>query len=336
MRKNGSVQRRPRAVFFAKVRDESVINRVEFYRQDISILREMGFEVIVVTRLRDLVLADFYFVWWWTWAVFPLFFAKLQKKPVLITGVFDVWRFDSRPFLHRLMLRFALRFADANVFVSEMERQEVPALFAVNKPSYAPCGVDTTLYSPGLSPRIRGRMFTISSMTGDNAVRKGVPEAIEACALLRAKGHHVTLTVAGDKGSGYKALVDLVERLGVSDCVSFPGLISVEEKVQALRECGCYLQPSKFEGFGLAMLEAMSCGAPVVARPAGAIPEVVGSAGILVVEDGAPALADAVERLICDTGLSVQLSAAARDRALEKFSIGRRLGDISSVLKLLR
>jgi glycosyltransferase involved in cell wall biosynthesis len=313
-----------------------VIDRVEFYRQDVRILREIGFHVTVVTRLRDLVSADIYFVWWWTWALFPLLLAKLLKKPVVITGVFDAWIFESRPILHRKMLVSSLRYADVNVFVSEMEHQEIPRSFAVNNPKYVPIGVDTDLYLPGAMPRRRGQLLTIAGMAGDNAVRKGVPEAIEVCALLRNRGHDVTLTIAGEKGSGYRALADLAESLGISDHVLFPGLIGVEEKVKSLQECFCYLQPSKFEGFGLAMLEAMSCGAPVVVRPAGAIPEVVGKAGMLVAQDGAAAVADAVERLILDEALAAELGAAARERAIGRFSIHRRLAELTSIFETVR
>jgi glycosyltransferase involved in cell wall biosynthesis len=61
-----------------------------------------------------------------------------------------------------------------------------------------------------------------------------------------------------------------------------------------MRECTVYLQPTRYEGFGLAILEAMSCGAPVVTSARGAVPEVVGDTAILVDGTSPMAIADGV------------------------------------------
>jgi alpha-1,3-rhamnosyl/mannosyltransferase len=73
--------------------------------------------------------------------------------------------------------------------------------------------------------------------------------------------------------------------------------------------------PSHAEGFGLPALEAMASGTPVVVSDRGALPEVVGDAG-LVVEPAAEALEDALARVLEDAALAARLSAAGRERAL--------------------
>jgi glycosyltransferase involved in cell wall biosynthesis len=73
--------------------------------------------------------------------------------------------------------------------------------------------------------------------------------------------------------------------------------------------------PSRSEGFGLPALEAMARGCPVVASRAGALPEVVGDAGLLVPSGDANALAAALDRLLSDSSVGPTLAAAGRRRA---------------------
>src|SRR5581483_9722628 len=72
--------------------------------------------------------------------------------------------------------------------------------------------------------------------------------------------------------------------------------------------------PSVFEGFGLTALEAMACGAPVIVSDRGALPEVVGDAGIVTAPTAA-AIADGLRRLWGEPRLAARLSAAGRARA---------------------
>jgi glycosyltransferase involved in cell wall biosynthesis len=75
--------------------------------------------------------------------------------------------------------------------------------------------------------------------------------------------------------------------------------------------------PSRYEGFGLPCLEAMACGTPVVAAAAGALPETVSDAGLLVAPDDPGAFADALLALASDEPLRERLVAAGLRRAAE-------------------
>ena len=78
---------------------------------------------------------------------------------------------------------------------------------------------------------------------------------------------------------------------------------------------GAFVFPSRYEGFGLPVLEAMRYGAPVVASDAAAIPEAAGDAALYFPSGDAAALSRAIERVLTDDGLSTSLAAAGRERA---------------------
>ena len=320
-----------RICFFARVKDPSVFERVEFYAQDLRILRDLGHEVIVASRGRSLVAADAYFCWWWTWAFVPLAFATVLRRPVIITGVFDEWMFDQRPLVQRLLLRLALRASKANVFVSRLELRTVPSRFHTVAPSYAPCIVESAVYRPGANHRSR-TVLTVAWLHSENAERKGIPNILRAAAIVRRRAPDIRFILVGEKGSGYPALQRLASELGLSSTLEFRGIVSLEEKVALMQDCGVYLQPSKFEGFGLAVLEAMACGAPVIASRAGALPEVVGDSGVLLDDPTPEVIAAAVCDLFENVDAATDLSRRAQARAKSQFSYDRRREALRSVI----
>lgn len=320
-----------RISFFARVHDPAMLTRVQFYAQDLAILRGLGHQVDVATRAHQLRPADVYFIWWWTWAFQPLALAGLLRRPAIITGVFDEWAFDARPAPHRWLLRQALRRADANLFVSRLEREIVPARFTVQAPAYAPLTADLERHQPGTAPR-EPFLLTMGWLTAGNAERKGIPTVLRAVARLRARHPALRLVVAGTAGDGVPGLQALAAELGISDITDFPGPVSDSEKVSLMQRCAAYLQPSTFEGFGLAALEAMACGAPVVASTGGALPEVIGDGGFAVPDPTPATLAAAVDRILSDPALAADLSARGAARAREQFSPAVREHTIREIL----
>ena len=92
-----------------------------------------------------------------------------------------------------------------------------------------------------------------------------------------------------------------------------------------LRRADVLVHPARWEGFGLAVLEAMLCGLPVVATRVSSIPEIVvdGETGLLVPPDDPSALGAALQRVLADPG---GLGAAGRERARTEFSVERMAG----------
>ena len=318
-----------RLCFFAKVRFAEELNHVEFYAQDLRVLREMGCEVVRATQLRAIRPADLYVVWWWTWAAFPVFYARLLGRPVIVTGVFDYWKYPERSAVHRLLHRLALRFADANVFISRFEYDQIPRVLSVRHPRYIPLTIDTEIYRPGSTPR-ENFILTIAKMIGGNGVRKCIEEIVRAAPLIHQTHPELRFVVAGELDSRYPGLA---RELGADGYMEFPGVVDSGSKVDLMRRCRLYLQPTRFEGFGLAIAEAMACGAPVVTSSEGAVPEVVGDHAVFIDGYSPEAIAAGVNALLSDPGRQRALSQGGPDRIRDLFSYERHRREWTALIE---
>jgi glycosyltransferase involved in cell wall biosynthesis len=140
--------------------------------------------------------------------------------------------------------------------------------------------------------------------------------------LLRAvprfdRRAHLAFAGEGPRLADWK---QLVARLGVAERVHFLGLRNdVEELIAA---ANVVVVPSEYEeAFGLVVVEAMASGRPVVVTRSGAMPDIVGEAGIVVPKRDPAAMAAAVNRLLGDPSLSARMAADGRVRAERRFGM---------------
>ncbi|MGH2922129.1 MAG: glycosyltransferase family 4 protein, partial [Gaiellaceae bacterium] len=127
--------------------------------------------------------------------------------------------------------------------------------------------------------------------------RKDPVAALEALALLNGD---LRLVVVGPEKRGGDQVREAIGRLGLENMVELAGHVERDELADLYRGAACLVFPSRYEGFGLPVVEAMASGTPVVAVRAGAVPEVAGDAAVLV-EPGDPvALAGGIERALAD------------------------------------
>ncbi len=136
-----------------------------------------------------------------------------------------------------------------------------------------------------------------------------------ACALLYGKGIDCTIVVAGQPAWQYEADYDLVRELGLTGRVIFLGYVPDQDMPALYSGATLLAFPSLYEGFGLPVLEAMACGAPVVTSAVSATAEIAGDAALLVDPQDTNAIAAATERLLCDDGLRADLRQRGLARA---------------------
>jgi glycosyltransferase involved in cell wall biosynthesis len=103
--------------------------------------------------------------------------------------------------------------------------------------------------------------------------------------------------------------------VAVRESVVFPGYVSEADKAVLIGGAVALVYPSLYEGFGFPALEAMACGTPVVASNAGAIPEVVGPAALLMDPEDAGSIHDALETVLSDESVRARLRTAGLARA---------------------
>lgn len=141
--------------------------------------------------------------------------------------------------------------------------------------------------------------------TGTLEPRKGVHDLLEAWRMLPAP--RPRLVLCGD--AGWK--MRIAEEAGVE----VTGYVTRERLRELYRGARAFVYPSRYEGFGIPPLEAMACGAPVIATRTGAIPEFAEGAALLVEPGDVRALAAALARLLGDATLRRELRAAGPERA---------------------
>jgi glycosyltransferase involved in cell wall biosynthesis len=111
--------------------------------------------------------------------------------------------------------------------------------------------------------------------------RKNLVRLVDAFAAAHLP-QSIALVIAGQKGWLYDDIFARVEQLGLQQRVLFPGFVAEADKPALLSGARAYVFPSLFEGFGLPVLEAMACGAPVLTSNVSSLPEVAGEAALLV------------------------------------------------------
>jgi glycosyltransferase involved in cell wall biosynthesis len=181
-------------------------------------------------------------------------------------------------------------------------------------------GIDLDVFHPlpGIARRTDRLITTLSA----DSPLKGFPFLLEALARLRATRPTLELKVIGEPGLRTQT-AKLVGRLGLRDAVHFTGRVTAEDIARAYAESTVAVVPSLYEGFGFPAGEAMACEVPVVSTTAGALPEVVGrdgTAGLLVEPGSAPALAEAIGRLLDDAVLRREMGIAGRARVESLFT----------------
>jgi glycosyltransferase involved in cell wall biosynthesis len=148
---------------------------------------------------------------------------------------------------------------------------------------------------------------------GEVGERKGVPVLIAALGRLSQSGLDWRAVIAGNGNiAPYQAEV---ERLGLSDRVSFPGWLEEADTHQRLAQAAILVLPSEAEGLPMAIVEAFAWGVPVISTPVGSTPDILhdGVEGLIVPVGDADALATALQRMIGDADLRRRLGANARD-----------------------
>jgi glycosyltransferase involved in cell wall biosynthesis len=219
----------------------------------------------------------------------------------------------------------AVRSADTIITVSQSTCRDLQAMLDVPverinvvpeaaSPSYRPLalepGAERTINSV---PLVAG---TFALFVGTIEPRKNLETLLRALAQARGRVEEpLRLVLAGPRGWLDGPVYELIRDLKLGAHVSLIGGVDQQELRWLYNACRFYVQPELYSGFGLPVLEAMQCGAPVAVADNSALPELVGDAGLLVPTTDVECWSETLQRLWNDARLRAELCRRGIERA---------------------
>ncbi|MEX0935262.1 MAG: N-acetyl-alpha-D-glucosaminyl L-malate synthase BshA [Gemmatimonadota bacterium] len=248
-----------------------------------------------------------------------------RDRPRIVTTLHgtDITLVGQHPSFHSIT-RFSILKSDGLTAVSDYLRQETDRNFGVSSDRIRviPNFIDTELFRRGRSPCHRAKLAEadeklVMHISNFRAVKR-VSDVVEAFAKL-ADRIPSRLIMVGD-GPDRPRAQRRADALGIADRVVFLGKHTSVDELLACADL--FLLPSESESFGLAALEAMSCGAPVVASDVGGLPELVenGRSGYLLPVGDVEAMADAAADVLGSPERWRSMSLRSREIAEDRFA----------------
>lgn len=225
-------------------------------------------------------------------------------------------RFGKVRFYPTVMQGFVARRMTRIVTVSHASARAIAADFRVAPERIRVIynGLDTVQFRPLPEvASIPGRVVFVGNLEDAN---KGGVYLLRAIARLKSPAHLVIATGGLSRPDWLQAQID---GLGLRGRITVRYRLPAPELVRLYASAEVAVSPSLFEGFGFPAAEAMACEVPLVAARGGALPEVVGDAGVLVPPADSEALAQAIAALLADPQRRQRLGRAARQRVLALF-----------------
>ena len=242
--------------------------------------------------------------------VIPIIFrehAPLSRKSRLFPLFYRVMREAAR----RSDAIISVSHASANDVVKHLHISDTAKVHAIHN------GV-TENYTPATKPTPLQVGTKTILYVGRCDPYKNIDGLVRAFAVAKRElPFPVQLVLAGSPDPRYPQAAEAAAQLGVTDSVSWTGYLSDEELLRTYRGADLLAHPSRYEGFGLQILEAMACGVPVVAGTGGALAEVVAGAGLAVDPDDTNEFAARISEVLSNDGLAQSLSKKGIARAKE-------------------
>jgi glycosyltransferase involved in cell wall biosynthesis len=243
-------------------------------------------------------------------------------------------------FTDRLLLKEKIRGALFIAVISEFSREFllrlVPGENWRHKTHIVHCGISPDQFLPP-DPRLPNSVPLIL-FVAQLQERKGASFLVDSCQLLKQRGITFHCVLAGD-GPEKPIVEQLVEHYDLKDSVDLPGAIFMEQVKAYLNQADIFVSPcivarnGDMDGIPVALMEAMACEVATVSTRVSGIPELIedGESGLLVPEKNAPALADALQRLIEVKELRLRLGKNGRQKVIREFDVDTNAGQLAKL-----
>ncbi len=256
----------------------------------------------------------------------------------------DIFNFPYESIYSRLTILLNLRTATWVCSTSKMMAEQTVRVLPViaGRISVTPFGVDSEVFAPGPPPRdqvVVGTVKTLLHKYGIDTLIKGFAIARDRVLQLKPDlGQKMVLRIVGG-GDWQPQLEFLAEKCGIQSVTKFVGPVEHEHVADELRKLNIYVAMSReeSESFGVAVVEASSCGLPVIVSDIGGLREVVldQKTGILVPQERYEILADQLVRLVLDPERGVALGQNGRAHVLERYEWSKSLDIMEGVYAMV-
>lgn len=260
----------------------------------------------------------------------PAYTAPWRAPAPVVLTIHDVsyerqpqWYPYRRDWARRAFYRQSALRADHILTVSGFSASEITAAYGIgaDRISVTPLGVGE-MFSPGAvgDSRDLPSPVTVPYLlhVGDVHERRNLPMIVEALAGVRQSiGMAPGLVLIGEDRGGLARVRAAAAAAGVPETVVHLARVTEQQLVDLYRGATAFVYPSLYEGFGLPLIEAMASGTPVLASTAASIPEVVGSAGLLLDPQDTSAWTEAIAGVAQDGGRCARMRQAGLARAAD-------------------
>ena len=256
---------------------------------------------------------------------FPLFAPCSRAVTIhdLTFFLFPELHTRGRRLLFPFFIRRAMRAAECPIFVSRSTQQDAEHLLGSSRhPGHVvPLGV--SLPRPMTAAELTSFLQPLGIaqpyllFLGTVEPRKNVVRLIQAFEAVAQNHPELSLVIAGKLGWHCEPVMAALASSPVSSRIRHLGFVTEDQKQALLSSCATLVYPSLYEGFGLPVLEAMVHGAPVITSSVSSMPEVAGSAALLVDPLSLSGLSDAMESIFANVRVSAELQRNGLRRAAE-------------------
>lgn len=265
--------------------------------------------------------------------IFALWLYYLKNIPFLIQEQWSGYYPEDgnyKGFITKIITKQCAKKAKAILVVSNKLEQSMKAHHLLNNYIHIGNAVDTALFVPLV--RLEKKAFKFVHVSTVNDKEKNISGIIEAAAILTAKNSSFQIDIIGD-GPERKRFEEKAKSLNLlSTIINFHGFKAPEEVAKLMALGNCFLLNSNYEGLPCVLLEAMSCGIPVISTRVGAVPEIIDATqGILIDANNAEELVMAMEKMI--THHHAFNAAEIRNRVVNKFSYPALAKDFDAIFR---
>lgn len=277
-------------LFYSSVKDQGLFNTQSFYKTDIQILKDIGYQVKTTNKIFDFIFFWEYnvaFIYFYRFGLVPAIISRVFKKLVIFTGGIDAldkeyMKGNKGYIIQCILFKLCYFFSNKCIIVSTSDRNNILKLLKSNtkKLKYIPHVIDINHTFTEIP---KEQFITTISWMGTiaNVKRKGVDKLIYIFYEFKKIRSDFKLIVIGSLGEGFEYLESIIRRLNLSNDIIFTGSINENEKVFYLEKSKYYFQISEYEGFGIAAIEGLFLGNIVFHSNKGGLQDTVGKYGII-------------------------------------------------------